>query len=399
MLYSFQMDKVDEILNRGTANVIPSRELLEKKLKSGKKLNIYLGIDPTFTELHLGNAVALRKIQQFADAGHNVTFLIGDYTCLIGDTSDKESPRPALSIDQINENFKTWKKQAEKVLDFSKVKIRYNSEWLGKLTFEEMIKLTKYFTLGDFISRELIKKRLQAGKMINLSEVLYPVMQGYDSYCMDTDVQVGGTDQTFNIQAGRTLQKDLRGKESFALTMPLLEGTDGRKMSKTYDNAIWLDDTPSDMYIKAMAINDNLIMNYFTLTTTVPMDQLKGLEELVKKNPMNAKKKLAFTVVSELYSKDDARKAEENFAKRVQNKQLPDEINTRYNFTGNPTASEVLLQTNLAKSKSEVKRLVEQKGVRINSKIITNENEEIEEGIIQVGKKRVAQIKRKNPKT
>src|SRR4030067_1926538 len=224
------MDKIDEILNRGVANIIPSHEALEKELKSGKKLNIYLGIDPTFVKLHLGNAVSLRKIEQFANLGHNVTFLIGDFTALIGDTSDKDSERPSLTKEQIKENFKTYKKQAEKILDFSKVKVRYNSEWLGKLTYEEMIKLTKNFSLGDFLSRELIKKRLNEGKYINLSEVLYTVAQGYDSFSMDTDVQVGGTDQTFNMQAGRTLQKNWRNKESFIIATEFLMGTDGRKM-------------------------------------------------------------------------------------------------------------------------------------------------------------------------
>jgi tyrosyl-tRNA synthetase len=386
------MDKIEEILNRGTANVIPSKEALEKELKSERKLNIYLGIDPTFTELHLGNAVALRKIQQFADAGHNVTFLIGDYTCLIGDTSDKESLRPALSIEQINENFKTYKKQAEKILDFSKVKVRYNSEWLSKLNYEEIIKLTRHFTLGDFISRELIKKRLNEGKTINLSEVLYPVAQGYDSYCMDTDVQVGGTDQTFNIQAGRTLQKNLKGKESFCLTVPIMEGTDGRKMSKSYGNAIWLDDTPSNMYAKTMAINDNLIITYFELATNVPMTEVKNIRKEVELDPMNTKKKLAFEIVKELHSEKDAKEAEENFKKTIQNKELPDEFED-WEITGNigvnPSACDVV--SNYVKSRSEAKRLIEQGGVTIDGKKITDVNSKIklEKGqVLKIGKRK-----------
>jgi tyrosyl-tRNA synthetase len=382
------MDKINEILNRGTANIIPSKELLEKELKSGRKLNIYLGIDPTFTQLHLGNAVALRKIQQFADAGHHVTFLIGDYTCLIGDTSDKDSPRPALSVEQIKSNFKTYKKQAEKILDFSKVIVRYNSEWLEKLDYEQIIKLTRHFTLGDFISRELIRKRLSEGKPINLSEVLYPVAQGYDSYCMDTDVQVGGTDQTFNIQAGRTLQKNLRGKESFALTVPIMEGTDGRKMSKSYGNAIWLNDTPSDMYAKTMAVNDNLIIQYYTLATNVPMEKVEEIGNKLKKgsNPMQVKKGLAFEIVRELHSEKDAEAAQDNFERTVQKRERPTEIE-EIKFKKGQTIEELLVEKNIIESKSQVKRLGEQGGLTIDDEKVKSDNPAVD-GILKIGKNR-----------
>jgi tyrosyl-tRNA synthetase len=386
--YTRSMDKIDEILNRGTANVIPSKELLEKELKSGRKLNIYLGIDPTFTQLHLGNAVALRKIQQFADAGHHVTFLIGDYTCLIGDTSDKDSPRPALSVEQIQSNFKTYKKQAEKILDFSKVIVRYNSEWLKKLDYEQIIKLTRHFTLGDFISRELIKKRLNDGKPINLSEVLYPVAQGYDSYCMDTDVQVGGTDQTFNIQAGRTLQKDLRGKESFALTVPIMEGTDGRKMSKSYGNAIWLNDTPNDMYAKTMAINDDLIISYYTLATNIPIEKVGEIEKELKKgvSPMQIKKGLALEIVKELHSEKYAEAARDNFERTVQKGEIPTEI-SEIKFKKGQTLEELLVEKNIAASRSEVKRLGEQGGLTIDEEKVRSD-ETAKEGILRIGKTR-----------
>ena len=227
------MDKIQETLTRGVANIIPGKEELEKILRSGKKLNVYLGIDPTATKIHLGHAIPLRKLQAFAELGHNVIFLIGDFTALIGDTSDKDSERPSLTSEQIEQNFKDYKKQAEKILDFSKVQIKHNSQWLKNLSFTETIRLTHHFSLGDFISRELIKKRLTEGKKVGLHEVLYPVMQGYDSYIMDTDLQLGGTDQTFNMQAGRTLQKNLRNKESFVLSNIFLTGTDGLKMSKT----------------------------------------------------------------------------------------------------------------------------------------------------------------------
>ncbi|OGG03197.1 tyrosine--tRNA ligase [Candidatus Gottesmanbacteria bacterium RBG_16_37_8] len=382
------MDKIDEILNRGVANIIPSHEALEKELKSGKKLNIYLGIDPTFVKLHLGNAVPLRKIEQFANAGHNVTFLIGDYTALIGDTSDKDSERPSLTKEQIGENFKTYKKQAEKVLDFSKVKVRYNSEWLGKLTYEEMIKLTKNFSLGDFLSRELIKKRLNEGKYINLSEVLYPVAQGYDSFSMDTDVQVGGTDQTFNMQAGRTLIKNWKSKESFVLATPMLEGTDGRKMSKSYGNAIWLDDNAFDMYTKVMAINDDLIVQYYLLATAVPMDKVSQIEKELKKgtNPMQIKKDLAFEIVKELYNEEDARRAKENFEKTVQKGETPTEI-PEIKFKKNQKIEDLLVEKDIVTSKSEIKRLGEQGGLALDGKRIKSD-EVAKEGILKIGKTR-----------
>src|SRR3989338_8819835 len=261
------MDSIDELLSRGVENIIPNKEKLRALLASGKKLNIYLGIDPTATQIHIGHAVPLRKLNAFAKLGHNVTFLIGDFTALIGDTSDKDTERPVLTIEQIEANFQTYKKQAEKILDFSNVTVRFNSEWLKDLKFAEIVKLCQHFSAGDFLGRELIKKRLSEGKKVGLHELLYPVMQGYDSYFMDTDIQLGGTDQTFNMQAGRTLQKDLRGKESFILSNEFLTGTDGRKMSKTWGNAIWLDDSPNDMFGKVMSIKDELIIEYFTLGT------------------------------------------------------------------------------------------------------------------------------------
>src|SRR5260221_8113855 len=246
------MDKIDEVLSRGIVNIIPSKSKLEDLLKSKKKLNIYFGVDPTATHIHIGNAVGLRKLQQFIELGHNVIFLIGDFTALIGDNSDKETERPVLTYEQIQENFKNYKEQAEKVLDFSKVKVVHNSEWLKKLSFEDIIKLSQHFSFGEIASRELVAKRLKEGKHVGLHEALYPVMQGYDSWYMDTDIQIGGAYQTFNMQAGRILQKDLRNKESYVLVTGYLEGTDGRKMSKSWGNAIWLDDTPADMFGKVM---------------------------------------------------------------------------------------------------------------------------------------------------
>ena len=404
LCYTPIMDKIEELLTRGVANIIPNKGELETKLRSGKKLNIYLGIDPTSTKIHLGHAVSLRKLQAFADLGHNVTFLIGDFTALIGDTSDKDTERPALTMKQIRENFQTYMTQAEKVVDFSKVTLKNNSEWLKRLSFEEIIKLTQHFSVGDFAGRELIKKRLSDGSRVGLHEFLYPVMQGYDSYHLDTDIQVGGTDQTFNMQAGRTLQKLLRDKDSFVLTTPILEGTDGRKMSKSWGNAIWLDDTAYDMYAKVMAIDDSLLIPYFTLATNVHMAEIKLLEEKLSKgeeHPMKAKKQLAQQIVAELYDRHEAEQAAKAFENIVQKDELPSDIPIIV-LPASKTAvsiADALANINLALSKSDAKRLVEQGGVRVGDTLIKDHQQSFksllkeEETLIQVGKRRFVKIK------
>ncbi len=391
------MDKIDELLSRGVANIIPSKEALKKLLESGRKLNVYFGIDPTATKIHLGHAVLLRKLQKFSDLNHNVTFLIGDFTALIGDTSDKESERPVLTSEQIEENFKTYKKQAEKILDFSKIQVKYNSEWLNRLTFAEIIRLAQQFSFGDFAGRELIKKRLISSKHVGLHEGLYPAMQGYDSYFLDTDIQIGGTDQTFNMQAGRILQKNWRKKESFILANEFLLGTDGRKMSKTWDNAIWLDDLPNDMYTKVMAINDDLIIQYFILATDLPMTAIKDIEGELKNggSPLNAKKELARQIVKELHGEKDAEDAENNFEKNVQNREVPQDIEV-FVVENVSALDEILIQIGFASSKSEANRLIEQGGVSIDGKVISNPNEKVtfdKEKMLKVGKHRFAKIK------
>ncbi|KKQ34878.1 MAG: Tyrosine-tRNA ligase [Microgenomates group bacterium GW2011_GWA2_37_6] len=380
---------MNDILTRGVANIIPSRNELEKLLNSGQKLNVYFGIDPTATNIHLGHAVPLRKLQKLAELGHNVTFLIGDFTALVGDTSDKDSERPILTIKEIEENFQTYKKQAEKILDFSKIKVRHNSEWLAKLTYSEVFSIKQQFSLNDFISRELIKKRLSEGKSVRLDETEYPIMQGYDSYFMDTDIQIGGTDQTFNMQAGRTLQKKLRGKESYILATEFLMGTDGRKMSKSWGNAIWLTDEPFEMYRKVMAINDNQIKNYYLLGSNVPEADIPNEEEITK-NPMEAKKKLAEAIVKELYSQEQAKKAQEEFERVVQDKQLPEggflTLEVRDRFT--------ILESLgvLDYSRSEAKRLIEQGGVTLNGKKITDPHSKMEGGILRIGKSMIRKV-------
>lgn len=386
-------DKIDDLLTRGVENIISNRQELEKLLRSGKKLNVYNGADPTAVHLHIGNAVPIRKLQTLVELGHNVTFLVGNFTALIGDNSDKESERPQLTQEQIEINFADYKKQAQKILDFSKVKIVYNGDWLKKLSFKDVIELCRHFSVGDFVSRELIKKRMTAGERVRLDELLYPVMQGYDSWYLDTDIQLGGTDQTFNMQAGRTLQKNLRNKDSFIIANNFLEGTDGRKMSKSWGNAIWLDDPANDMFGKVMSVRDDLIIRYFELATALSTAEIVELESRLKsgENPMILKKELAVQMISELHSKTDALKARDAFEKTFQ----------KGDFSGDtipqiPTpepgviSAEILVATYGKISKTEAKRLLEQNAVVLNDTTLSKTNNvKINPGdVLKIGKKK-----------
>ncbi len=390
------MDAIEELLTRGVENIIPNKEKLRSLLESGKRLNVYLGIDPTATQIHIGHAVPLRKLNAFAKLGHNVTFLIGDFTALIGDTSDKDAERPVLTNEQIESNFQTYKKQAEKVLDFSKITVRFNSEWLKGLKFAEIVKLCQHFSAGDFVGRELIKKRLSEGKKVGLHELLYPVMQGFDSFHMDTDIQLGGTDQTFNMQAGRVLQKDLHHKESFIIANGFLEGTDGRKMSKTWGNAIWLTDTPNDMFGKIMSLRDELIVEYFTLATNTSIGEIQTVKQRLSsgENPMILKKELARRIVSELHGEELAEPSQEYFENIFTKK---DYKSGATEITLNPneqslTLGQLLISLSLVSSRSEFKRLLEQKAININNAVIPQDRNVKTGDIIKVGKRKFIKI-------
>lgn len=390
------MDKIEELLTRGVENIIPGKEKLRELLASGKKLNVYLGIDPTATQIHIGHAVPLRKLQAFAELGHNVTFLIGDFTALIGDTSDKDAERPVLTSAQIKANFETYKSQAEKILDFNKIKVRFNSEWLSRLTFTDIVKLTQHFSAGDFVNRELIRNRLNEGKKVGLHELLYPVMQGYDSYFMDTDIQLGGTDQTFNMQAGRVLQRDLRAKESFIIANGFLAGTDGRKMSKTWGNAIWVTDTPEEMFGKIMSLRDELITDYFTLATNASIAIIEENKKRLQsgENPMTIKRELAFRIVGELHGESHAQRAQEHFAKTFvkrdyETSAIPIPFNS---LAGNATLGKVLLSTATISSKTEFRRLLSQKAIDRNNETVTRDQEVKRGDIIKIGKKKFIKI-------
>ncbi len=358
-------DQLAKLLTRGVAEVI-GKEDLEKKLHTGKKLRIKLGIDPTSPNLHIGRGVVLLKLRDFQALGHHIVFIIGDFTGEIGDTSDKESERPMLSTAQVKKNMKTYFQQAGKLLDMAKVEIHHNSEWLDKVGYRELCRQASAFSVAEMINRELIKKRLSEGGHIGLHELLYPLMQGYDSVNIKADVELGGTDQRFNMLAGRTLQKLYNQVPQNVMTTNLILGTDGRKMSSSWGNTINFTDAPDDMFGKVMSIPDTLIASYFVHCTRAPMDEIAKIESAMKKNtinPRDAKMHLAREIVTLYHNTKAAEKAEKNFIALFQKKEVPDDIVEIHLNKGEWNITDLLVETKLASSKNEARRLIEQGGV------------------------------------
>ena len=376
-----------DLLTRAVEDVVP-RDLAEKKLKSGKPIRIYWGIDPTGSKLHLGHSVPLRKFKAFADAEHEVIFLIGSFTAMIGDPSGQDSMREPLTKKKVEENFKTYKKQAAKILDFKKVKVVYNHTWLEKLKFDEIVKLASNVTVQQMIQRDMFKNRIKKANPIGLHEFLYPIMVGYDSVMLDVDCEMGGSDQYFNMLCGKTLQKAFGRREKFVLTTKLLLGSDGRKMSKTYGNCIYLDDEPADMYGKVMSVNDELMETYFECCTDVPMDEVK---KILKGNPRDAKARLATEIVTLYHGEKSAIKASEGFDKVFRGKEVPDDIEVA-NVKKGKLLIEVLVENGLFSSKSEARRVVEQGGVKIDDITVTSAEAKAKEGICKVGKRKFLKI-------
>jgi len=397
---SRKKELIDALVTRGVENIIPDRSKILELLNSGKTLNVYMGIDPTATRIHLGHAFGLRKLQIMADLGHKVTFLIGDFTAKIGDTSDKETERPQLSDEQIKENFETYKRQAEKFLDFSLVNVVHNSEWLSKLNFGDILGVAKNFSLNDFISRELIKKRLTKGERVSLPETIYPLMQGYDSYHLDTDIQFGGTDQTFNMQAGRTLQKNLRNKDTFVVANGFLPGTDGRKMSKSWGNAVWIEDGPEDIYGKIMSIADEVIVTYYEMGTNAKKEVIEEVKTRLeqKENPMILKKELAKLVVEELHGFMAVKQAEDHFQKTVIDKTAGEETKeVKVEFPlavmgGENSLMAVLLDNRLVSSNSEFKILLSEGALYLDEVRLVREQTILKPGVVRVGKRKYLKL-------
>lgn len=388
-----QAATIEAVLTRGVDEIIDKNNL-EKKLKSGEVLRVKLGIDPTSPNIHLGRSIPLLKLKDFQDLGHKIVLIIGNFTGLIGDTSDKDSERPMLTEEQIKANLRDYIEQAAKIIDINKAEIYYNGEWLGELKYLDIGFQANEFSLNEFISRDNIKRRLDAGKRVSLRELLYPLMQGYDSVKVKADVEIGGTDQRFNLLAGRDLQRLYGQEPQDILTNPLIEGLDGRKMSSSFGNSVNLFDAPNDMFGKIMSLKDEFIIKYFTLLTRVDLETIKSYEENLSKggNPRDIKLKLAHELVRMYHNNEAADSAQEYFIKTISHKEIPDEV---IEFSPSDySLVAILTESGLASSKSDARRTIEQGGVKINSEVIKDFNYQVApESILQRGKFKFLRVK------
>ncbi len=384
---------VDQVLTRGVAEVLPKKETLAK-LMSERKIRLYLGIDPTGAHLTLGHAVQLRKLQQFADLGHEVILLIGNGTVRIGDPTGKDSTRPMLTDEEIKANFEDWKRQAEKVLDFSTIEIKYNGDWLDALTYADMVKLMANVTVQQLMERDMFQDRLKAGKPIHGHEIMYPLLQGYDSVAMEVDLELGGTDQTFNMLMGRTLLRQYKQKEKWVIANPIINGTDGRKMSKSYGNYIALDEAPNEMFGKIMSMKDAEMLTYFEIFTT---EDLADAAALIKSSPRDAKVKLAKHIVTWLHSAADAESAYQDFVTKFVKHEVPTDM-PAFSVGGSSIGIlDLITKTcGFAASNGEARRIVEQGGVSLDGEKIEDPKAEVvlssESQVLKVGKRKFASV-------
>jgi len=389
--------KIEELLTRGVEEII-EKESLVKKLKSGKKLRIKLGIDPTGPKIHIGRATQLWKLRAFQELGHKIVLIIGDFTAQIGDASDKDVMRKPLTKKEVETNMKNYKKQIGKILDIKKVEFRYNSEWLNKLSAKDLVKLSMIFTAQQMIQRRNFKERWDAGKPIGLHELDYPIFQGYDSVTIKADVEIGGIDQLFNVLAGREIQRALGQTPQDVMVLKMLNGLDGRKMSTSWGNIITIIDEPQDMFGKIMSMKDELMLQYFELCTLLPLSKIEEIKRDLanqKVNPRDVKAELAGEIVSSYHGKKEAEIAKQEFNKIFREKQLPSEIKEVKIERTKSLILDLLVKTKIAFSKSEAKRLIIQKGIKIDGKIEDDWRKEIEirKGMtIQAGKRRFIKI-------
>jgi tyrosyl-tRNA synthetase len=381
-------------IRRGAAEIIVDTELrakVERSVKTATPLRVKLGLDPTAPDLHLGHTVVLQKLRDFQDLGHQIIIIIGDFTGMIGDPTGRSETRRPLTWDEIRENAETYKAQLGKVLDMAHTQVRFNSEWLGPLSFEQIIRETAHLTVARILQREDFAARYAAGRPISLHEFLYPLAQGYDSVALGADVELGGTDQTFNLLVGRDLQRAHGQEPQVALTVPILEGLDGvQKMSKSFGNYVGVNESPADMYGKLMSVSDAMMFRYFDLATRVPEDEIEALRRV---HPMEAKKRLARTVTAMYHGDAGAAEGEAHFARVVQHKEVPENIDeiTIWTSSGGQPIWKVLAQTGLVPSSSEGRRLIQQGAVELDGKPIVDLNYTVSPGnthLLKVGKRR-----------
>ncbi len=385
------------VLRRGVAEIIVEDELSEL-LRSGKKLRLKEGFDPSFPDIHLGHMVSLRKLHQFQELGHQIVLIVADWTAQIGDPSGMSATRPILSMEQVKANAETYMKQFFKIVDRKRTEVRWQSEWFGKFTLNDIIQLTSKFTIAQLMAREDFSTRYSAGRPITMTELLYPLLQAYDSVAIQADVEFGGTDQKFNLLVGRELQSMVGQRPQQIFLVPILTGTDGsQKMSKSLGNYIGVAEPPEEIYGKVMSIPDSLIMDYFESVTDVPDEELEEFGQGLKSetiNPMVLKKRLAREIITQLYDQQAAAEAEEHFVKVFQKREVPEEIKEYHvHLSAGIGLRDVLVETHLARSRSEANRLIAQGAVSIDSEKVTNNVAPVQSGsIIKVGKRRFAKV-------
>lgn len=384
--------QIEEVLSRGVETIYPDKDALKNMLMSGKRIKLYCGFDPTATFLQMGNAIQIRKLAKFQELGHEVIFLIGDFTAMIGDPTDKKAARTQLTREQVLNNCKGWKKQASNLINFggaNPAKLMYNSKWNAKLKFSDVLELASHFSVQQMLERDMFQKRIEEEKPIFIHEFMYPLMQGYDSVAMDVDLEIGGNDQTFNMLAGRTLMRIMKNKEKMVLTNKLLTDPSGKKMGKTEGNMISLVDSAEDIFGKVMSWTDPMIKSGFEILTDVPMGEVEKMAEAMSNgaNPRDYKLQLAYEVVKIYKGLDDAEAAKENFIKVFSEGLKPEEIKSYK--VGSNKILDILVETGLASSKGEARRLIEQKGVKSNDVVIEDLNQILSKGehLIQKGKR------------
>jgi tyrosyl-tRNA synthetase len=394
---SSDQNAIQHFLTRGVENVYPSRAFVEKALASGKRLTIYSGIDPTGPTLHLGHVIWLKKLAELQAMGHKVIMLIGDFTAMIGDPTDKGATRKMLTRKEVLANSKSYKKQASRFLKFSganAAEIKFNSKWLGKMSFVDVVDLASNFTVQQLEERDMFQKRLEEGKPIHLHEFLYPVMQAQDSVAMDVDMEIGGNDQTFNMLAGRDLMKSVKNKEKSVLTTKLLVDTTGKKMGKSEGNMVALTDSPEDMYGKVMSWTDGMIVGGFELVTEATDSEIKDIQSRIAagENPMPFKRKLAREIVAVLSGEKEATAADANFTRVHQKHEAPEEMQT-LNVSSGMTLVDALVASGVVASKSDARRQIEQGGVKVDGAAIMDASATVSAGsVVQKGKRHFVKL-------
>lgn len=388
---------IEQVLTRRVEKILPTKEGLAELMKK-RKIRLYQGFDPTGSRLHLGHSIGLRKLMDFANLGHEVIFLFGTGTVLVGDPSLRDSARTFITPEEIKKNIKDWKRQAAPLVDFTRVTVKENGDWLLLLTLRDIIKIASNISAIQLFKREMFQRRIARGDTVWYHETMYPLLQGYDSVALDVDLEVGGTDQEFNMLIGRELQRKMNNKEKYVLTIPMILGTDGKQMSKSSGNCVWLDDTAADMFGKIMSMPDTQTVSYLTLATNLPMERVETIKtELTSgaMHPMEAKRLCAWEVVKDFHGRKAADKAGEEFREMFHEGKLPSRIQAVAIKAKELEPTDLLYSAKLASSKSNARRLIKQGGVKIDGLVLKDEKTpvSIRKGmIIQVGKRRFARV-------